>query len=156
MAASLNMLQLWKGKQYPTTYPEKEGRVNSGMQDSGEISSEKWIAILVACLLEICIPKGTGEEKSEQMMPGAGRLPAFMERLRGAGFYSQQSEGWERLYFLSISVPGCKNQKKRKLLKLKDNCIPRTSGYKLTIKEFSLVIRRKILAIRATRFRNSL
>lgn len=55
----------------------------------------------------------------------------------------------ERGCFLSINVSECKNQKKRKLLKLKDNCIPRTSGYKLTIKEFSLEIRRKLLAIRA-------
>lgn len=67
--------------------------MNSSMQDLGEISSEKWSAILVAYLLEICIPMGTGEEMSKQIIPGAGRLLAYVERLRETGFYSQQSEG---------------------------------------------------------------
>lgn len=134
MIVSPIVLQVWKGKLYSTTYSEREGGMTSGMQDSGEISSEKCSAILVTCLLEICIPVGTGKEKSEQI-PGAGRLLAYVERLRVTGFYSQQREGWERLYFLSTNVPKGKNQK-RKLLKLEDNCIPRTSGYKLTIKKF--------------------
>jgi len=63
------------------------------MKDSGEISSEKQRVILFIYLLEICIPMGTGEAKSEQMIPGAGRFIAYVERLRETGSYSQQSEG---------------------------------------------------------------
>ena len=71
---------------------EKE-TVISGMQDSGEISSEKWSAILAAHFLEIQISMGTGEEKSEHMIPGPGIFPAYVERLRETGFNSQESEG---------------------------------------------------------------
>lgn len=59
------------------------------MQDSGEISPEKWSGILVTSLLEICILMEIGEEESEQTIPGAGTLPAYVERLRETDFYSQ-------------------------------------------------------------------
>ena len=120
--------------------------MDSSMQGSGETSSEKWSGILVTCLLEICIPMEIGGEESEQTIPGAGTLLAYVERIRETFTANKVKD--ERGCFLSINVSECKNWKKRKLLKLKDKCTPRTSGYKLTIKECSLEIRRKLLAIR--------
>lgn len=89
------------------------------------------------------------------MIPGTGLLLAYVERWGKSGFFSQQNEGREGLHFFTINVSGCKDWKKRKSFMLKDEFIPRTNGYKLSMKELSLDIRRKLLAIKAIRFRNS-
>lgn len=54
---------------------------------------------------------GTHEEKSEHMIPGPGRLLAYVERLGETGFNSQESEGWEWLDFLSVNLLESENQK---------------------------------------------
>lgn len=81
------------------------------MQDSGEISYEKWGKIFVAHFLEIWVSMGAGEEKCKHMISGPGRLIAYVETLRETGFYNQGSEGWEWLDFLSINFSEYKNQK---------------------------------------------